>query len=274
MAPTRSEILESDAIKGRMTRASAPEHFDGVDGGSTIATAGFLETEAAIKRARRKGSIAAIVGREGLGKTFAVKSIVQTLEDVDVYWVEFDSQPTRKEIARTLYIGIYGEEPTGTRAQIMDMVRAGLSSLTNQRDIILVVDEVQRLDKHGLESLRHAHDHVGSGFGLIFVGGDDAWTVIRSAPMVRSRITRPVHFLPMDKVTVAKSMPKYHQIYRDCHPEVLLEINSSFARGSFRDWASFTSTATDIMEEKSIDVLDADLASNIILLLSGGDLPR
>lgn len=274
MVVAKPELASEEALLGRMVKAPPPEHFDGLVGGETIATAGLLATEKALQRAVIKWSIVGIVGKSGLGKTFAIRSILGKMDAVDAYWIQFGTRPTLREIARAIYLGVFGIEPTGmTRVEMTDEIIAEFSDRTRIRAIILVIDEAQWLSKDGLELLRSIHDHIGTGFALVFAGGDDCWDVIRSAPMVHSRINRPIQFLPMDNVSVIRSMPIYHRIYRDCDPDILKLINDHYARGSFRDWASFTSTASELMPQHSIEVLNEKFVREVITVLTGG-LPR
>lgn len=257
-----------------LTSVPEPVHFDGLEGGVTIATDDFLRVVEALDRAGRHGSIVSVVGAAGLGKTFSLRSIVRGMESADAFWVEFDYRPTLRAIARALYICLYGTEPQGTRTKIADEVLNALACRHSDRPLYLIVDEAQRLNRAGLEYLRYFHDHVSTGFVLVFAGGHDCWDVIRTEPMLSSRIKRPVRFNPMSEVAVLKAMPQYHPIYENCDPNVLKLINSRFAHGQFRQWASFTSSASEFMQAKSLTQLDEDLAHKIVHYLAGGDAPN
>lgn len=254
-----------------LTSVPEPVHFDDLKGGSTIATDGFLRVEEALVRAGKRGSIVSVVGAAGLGKTFSLRSIVRSMDSADAFWVEFDYRPTLRAIARALYIGLYGTEPQGTRTQIADEVINALAGRHSGRPLYLIVDEAQRLNRAGLEYLRYFHDHVSTGFVLVIAGGHGCWDVIRTEPMLSSRIKRPVRFDPLSDVAVMEAMPKYHPIYENCDAGVLKLINSRFAHGQFRQWASFTSSASEFMEAKSCTELDQDLALKIVHYLAGGE---
>lgn len=263
--------IESDPTRGQVGWAPEPQHFDGLVGGETIATRELLRTEEAVERAVRKRSIVSVYGRAGLGKTFAIRTVIKKLGNRDIvpFWVEFDRKPTLREIARTLYVGIFGEEPEGNRARIVDEVIAGLEEIASQHVVLLVIDEAQRLNRDCLEQLRRIHETVPSGFALVVAGGNDCWKVIRSEPMLRSRITRPVHFQAMSDTSVVKIMPKFHHIYEGVPAEVLTSINASFAHGNFRNWVSFTSTAADYLAKRKNQELDLQFARKVTGILNG-----
>lgn len=263
--------IGSEPARGQVGWAPEPQHFDGLVGGETISTRELLRTEEALERAIRKRSIVAIYGRAGLGKTFAIRSVLKKLgsDDIVPFWVEFDRKPTLREIARTLYIGIFGEEPQGNRARIVDEVIAGLEEIASRSIVVLVIDEAQRLNRDCLEQLRRIHEMVPSGFALVVAGGNDCWKVIRSEPMLRSRITRPVHFKAMSESSMLKIMPQFHPIYEGIEPEVLSSINASYAHGNFRNWVSFTSTAADYLDKRRNQSLDLKFARKVTAILNG-----
>lgn len=263
------DINLDDPSPGQLGWAPQPQHFDRLQGGETIATSELIRTQEAVARACRKRSITALYGQAGLGKTFALRSVIAKLDDVVPFWIEFDRKPTLREVVRCLYVGIFGEEPTGTRARIVDEVVAALEALAKERTVLVVIDEAQRLTQDCLEQLRRVHELVPSGFALVLAGGNNCWKVIESEPMLRSRVTRPVHFRAMSKTTILKVMPKFHEIYKDVPTEVLLSINRSFAHGNFRNWVTFTSTAVDYMEENGIKAVDQEFAKKVIRLLNG-----
>jgi DNA transposition AAA+ family ATPase len=216
---------------------------------STIETDAFLLTERAINDVLAHSALAAVVGPAGTGKTHAVKVISRALQGVRVLAVEFESRPTMLHVARTLMRTLSGSEPRGNRHRLSVELVAALQPPERQR-LLLHVDEAQRLNRECIEYLRYLHDHVQTGFALCLSGGDGCWDVIEREPMLLSRIFRRVRFSPLTDNQVLEFMPRYHPLWGECPPELLLEVNERCAHGVFRTWALLTETVLDLMKER------------------------
>lgn len=139
-----------------------------------------------------------------------------------------------------------------------------------RRPRMVVVDEAQRLNRECIECLRHLHDNRATNFGLLLVGGDGCWEVLSREPMLRSRIYRRVTFRPLSSQQVLDLLPSYHRIYQKVDGELLLFIDDNFAHGNFRNWASFTRSALDLLRHRRHRVLDEAVARNVFGLYGGG----
>jgi hypothetical protein len=86
--------------------------------------------------------------------------------------------------------------------------------------------------------------------------------------MLRSRIFRRVMFRPLSSRQVVELLPQYHRLYRNASEELLLFIDDNFAHGNFRNWASFTRSAVDLLGRRC--QLDEAIARNVFALYGGG----
>jgi Rad3-related DNA helicase len=207
-------------------------------------------------------------GTAGLGKTFAVEEAVVDWPDIQPYWLSFPSRPTMRLVAVTLLSLL-----TGGPSEERDRFRATavlLAELARRQNILVVVDEAQRLNQECIEYLRHLHDHPTTRFTLLLVGGNGCWEVLSREPMLRSRIFRRVTFRPLQSREVVEVLPRYHRLYRDVTEELLLFIDDNFAHGNFRNWASFTRSASDLLGRRRRCHLDEAVARNIFALYGGG----
>src|SRR4051795_6202926 len=93
-----------------------------------------------------------------------------------------------------------------------------------QQDRLVVIDEAQRLNRECIQYIRHLHDDPATRFGLLLVGGDGCWQVLSRAAVLLSRLYRRVTFTPLSARDVLEVMPRYHPLYRDSDPELLLTI--------------------------------------------------
>ncbi|WP_141278507.1 AAA family ATPase [Pseudonocardia hydrocarbonoxydans] len=137
------------------------------------------------------------------------------------------------------------------------------------RERLLVVDEAQQLNRECIEFLRYLHDHRLTRFALLLVGGDGAWKVLAKEPMLRSRIYRRVVFRALTGDQVCELIPRFHPVYADAPPELLLFVDDHFAHGNLRDWAAFTATAVELCRAAGRDRIDETLARNAFALHGG-----
>lgn len=231
-----------------MTPALAMPSDGRPQGASIVETKSFLLTERALHDIRRKSRMGAFVGLAGTGKTFAIRELTDEMENIRVVWLEFESRPTILHLARMIYKGLFGEEATGNRNKISAAIIDGLRRDEGKEDLMLVVDEAQRLNTECIEYLRYLHDHVGTGFSLAILGGDGAWAVIREEPMLISRIYRRVTFEPIQDSEIVATIRNYHEIYESIDEDLILDINE-YCQGVFRWWASITETLVDLMAD-------------------------
>ena len=242
-------------------------HFLDLTGAQTVATEAFKLTRRAVADVYEAGAMGVIHGEAGLGKTFAVEEALAGSPEMESSWAAFPSQPTMRLVTTTLLEVLTGV-PDSERDRFY-ATRLLIEELTG-RPRLVVVDEAQRLNRECIECLRHLHDNPATTFGLLLVGGDGCWEVLSREPMLRSRIYRRVTFRPLSSQEVLDLLPSYHRIYQNVDPELLLFIDDNFAHGNFRNWASFTRSAVDLLRRRRPRVLDEAVARNVFGLYGGG----
>jgi DNA transposition AAA+ family ATPase len=242
-----------------------PRHHLNLTGASTIKTPHHALTARLVPNIIEHAAIGAIYGEAGNGKTFSVES---ALERVTTPSVEIASlrRPTMKYLALSVLEGITKVSHQGELMRLTEDLRAVLA----EKRRLIVIDEAQNLSTECFEYMRHLHDDPRTDFALLFVGGNRCWEVIARHPMLRSRIWHKVEFKPLSLAEVRKIMPRYHAIYREADPELLLEIDEEFAHGNFRHWAAFTKTAALICQEHKQKIVDRKIVDIVLTLHQGG----
>jgi DNA transposition AAA+ family ATPase len=242
-------------------------HFLELAGAATVPTEPLLLARRTVADLYEAGAMGAVHGEAGTGKTFAVEDALARSPQIEACWVSFPSRPTMRLVATGLLEALTGSPCTERNRfqatnQLVDVLAHGPR--------VIVIDEAQRLNRECIELLRHLHDHPGTRFALVLVGGDGCWEVLSREPMLRSRIYRRVVFRPLGRRQVLDMVRRYHPLYRDVSEDLVLFIDDHFAHGNFRNWAAFTRSAHELCRRTSRDRLDDVVARNVFALHGGG----
>jgi type II secretory pathway predicted ATPase ExeA len=244
-----------------------PAHFLNLKGAKTVATQQLLLTRQAITDLVELSAMGVVHGLAGTGKSFAVDAVLERERAIRPCLATFENYPTIRLVASTLVTAVLGaDHQVRTRFQATPALVEALSNGPR----LLVIDEAQQLNSNCIEYLRYLHDHQRTNFALLLVGGDGCWEVLSREPMLRSRIYRRVTFRPLSSQQVLDLLPSYHRIYQKVDGELLLFIDDNFAHGNFRNWASFTRSALDLLRHRRHRVLDEAVARNVFGLYGGG----
>ena len=222
-------------------------------------------------------AVGVIHGPAGLGKTFATRLATTRLpadpqcpdgEGLPVCTIAFPSRPTMRLVADLLLQALNGTSPD--RQANRFYLTAALVRELAHRPRLIVVDEAQRLSEECIELLRYLHDHDDTTFGLLYVGGNGCWQVLGRQPMLRSRVWRRLTFTPIPDTQVPSIIRAYHPLFHDVDDELLLQVNTRFAHGIWRNWALFAATAHLLAGRAGRTRLDAELVANTFALHGGG----
>lgn len=242
-------------------------HFLDLAGAATVDTTALALTRRAVVDVTRHRGLGVVHGAAGLGKTFAVERAVdQVAEGWTPVWLSFPVRPTMRLIATELLAALTGSHSNGDRFKLSRMLAFELA----QSPHLLIVDEAQTLNREGIEFLRHLGEDPRRQSAMLLVGGDGCWDVLSREPMLRSRVFRRVLFAPLPCEEMVRAMRGYHPIYADVDVELLRFVDLHCGHGNFRNWASFTLTATDLCAEVGRPRIDEQIARNAFALLGGG----
>lgn len=103
---------------------------------------------------------------------------------------------------------------------------------------------------------------------MLLVGGDQAWGVLASDPMLRSRVYRRVQCRRLRPEQVVAWMPGFHPLYRDTPAGLLSFVDHHCGHGLFRNWAVFTRTVLEVLDGAA---LTKEAAANAFTLLGGAN---
>lgn len=243
-----------------------PRHFAQLEGAKTIKTPSFALVDRAIERACERLTMAAVHGKAGLGKTYAVEHAIAIRSEIESHRFDFPERTTPKWLTCDLLELITGVDHDGDHRRL----RKTLLKVLAERPRLLIVDETQRLTRACVEHLRHLHDHPETQFGLVLVGGNGCWETLSRHAMLESRLWSRVEFESMSPERVVEIMPAFHSIYREAEAEVLLLVDDYFGHGNFRNWAGFTATAAEICAGHGLETVDEKVARAAFAQHGGG----
>ena len=245
-------------------------HFLDLDAG-VVRTVDYALCQRAVRDVIGAGAMGVIHGQAGAGKTFAVEDAVAASGETAVF-LAFAARPTMRGIAEELCARLFDFDPARTdQKSLTRLLRARL----DVDPVLIVVDEAQRLNRECFEFLRYLDDPAERGLGgtahrspMLLVGGDQAWGVLASDPMLRSRVYRRVQCRRLRPEQVVAWMPGFHPLYRDTPAELLSFVDHHCGHGLFRNWAVFTRTVLEVLDGAA---LTKEAAANAFTLLGGAN---
>jgi len=224
-------------------------------------------------------AVGVIHGAAGLGKTFATRAATARLpadpdrprgQRLPICTISFPSRPTMRLVADLLLQALNATTPYRQASTNRFQLTAALVRELARRPRLIVVDEAQRLSEECIELLRYLHDHDDTTFGLLYVGGNGCWKVLSRQPMLRSRVWRRLTFTPIPAAEIPTTIRAYHPLFHDVDDDLLLQVDTRFAHGIWRNWALFAATAHLLAHRADRTRLDAEIVANTFALHGGG----
>ena len=256
----------SPAPNGRVKTDAAPanvKHLRGLPPVPTIATPGFRKTQVVAADATELREIAVVAGNPGLGKSFAVYHFVAN-QPLPWLWLDMPPKASPKEIVVRVL-----RATTGACDQRLPVYELSdqLCDVLAAEPRIVVIDEAQHLDSHGLHQLRYLHDRPDADWALIFAGGVGCEKVLAADPQLNDRIAGRVKFSPLDDSTLLETLDAYSPFFAAADRQLLLRVNQVYARGIFRRWARVLQAGTRLASRAGTDRLTTDIARATIAKL-------
>jgi hypothetical protein len=178
------------------------------------------------------GEIAAFTGRAGLGKTFAVDYAVRSFE-MPWIWVQVAPTPRPKEVSVAAFEGGVRLVPARPLYEMTDMLVEELVAEPR----IVVVDDSQNLSKTASTRSGSSTTWASAAFPLFFVGGEGCAQLLASDPQLADRVGGWVRFNPIPDDDVVPLLCEYHPFFEATDPDLLVQVNDSYAKGVLRRWA-------------------------------------
>ncbi|GGX47053.1 ATP-binding protein [Streptomyces chryseus] len=212
---------------------ASKDHFLGLTGANAVGTKAVAETEDRIRKVIKYNAMACIHGNVGLGKTFAVHTVLRRYAPDTTLRLRFRQSPNISELRGALWraLDVAGEPP-----QSADLCGLHLKeALEQQPRRILLFDEAQWLGKTALEYIRDLWGDDAQRATTIFVGTGNIRQKILGCPALHSRIFEWYQFKSLTPGDVLAAIPAYHPIWTGTDPDLILYTDDYAGHGSFRE---------------------------------------
>lgn len=218
-----------------------------LDDVGTVDTPGMRRVRLRTIEACRDRTLLVVTGSVGSGKSFglgrACEAAVATFGLV-VVWMELATSASERALLEDLYIRITGVDPP-KRVRAADLRRL-LHRVLADEPRLLVVDEAQHASPMALRNLRWLHDKLSADFAIVVSGLPEVWKTL--PPEMRSRAG---HHVRLDRLADADApgfLKRFHPFFADVDPGLLIAMNRTFAKGSYRWWGKLLASGIHLAE--------------------------
>ncbi|MFF5931601.1 AAA family ATPase [Streptomyces hydrogenans] len=233
------------------------DHYLGLTGANIMGTRAVAETHDRIQKAIKHRAIVTIHGHVGLGKTFAVHTVLRREAPQTTLRLRFRQAPNMSELRGALARAL--DLPGNISHSADESGELIKRALDDRPGTVLLLDEVQWLSKTALEYIRDLWGDDEQRAAVILVGSGNTRQKILSCPALHSRIYDAYQFSPLTPAEVLTNIPAYHPIWKNADPDLIQYTDDHAGHGTFRNWAKITLHLTDAFEADPTRTLSKDL---------------
>lgn len=250
---------DRDADDGASNRGFRKgRHLAGTESASDVLTTEVRRVTMHADRINPLREILMVTGKPGLGKTFAVRAYLETV-DIPYVMLTLTDGAKGREVLSRLFTLLTGHTMRAAAWELRDELRHVLAE--EQR--IVVIDECANLSAGALNTLRSLHDEDTANFSLYLCGTAAEQIPVR-VPALGDRIGGLVAFQPHGEAKMLDYARAYHPVFAHTPKPVLDYLFKDYAGGKFRRWARILQVGLPLLERRGQDRLDDQLAAIIL----------
>jgi type II secretory pathway predicted ATPase ExeA len=213
-------------------------HLTGTDGAVTVATADHKRLGVLVAQAHAfRGAFAVTSDVAGVGKSVSARQCAEAT-GAAVHTLTL-IPGTSAAVANATLLDALGVR-VGPSAPVHETTY-DLRELLSDRPRIVIVENAHDLGGELLAHLRVLHQT--SEFTLGMVGHARLYERASAQPELFESVDRWVRFEPIPTNKMVKHLTEYHSLFSTCDPSELDTIDTQYAKGRWRRWASFLRTA-------------------------------
>lgn len=225
----------------------ASKHWHRLPGLRQVQTDAAADATLAIDKAVAAAGISVLDGDPGTGKTFLLKTILETLA-IPHWYLPVGPLATGKAFEVGLLKEVYDRmDPPGRvdRSKDRSDLRIDLAEELSLEPGVVIIDDFKPSGRAGIEDIRWLSEQPGNQTAFI-LAGNDLSRLMRSNPPFYSRVMQIVPFEPFAKEEAAALMAGVHPLLEAANLKVLWRLHDEHTRGNFRALAIFLEFAIPI----------------------------
>ncbi|MEV6319257.1 ATP-binding protein [Streptomyces sp. NPDC051776] len=257
-APSRARSARAPATTPapapRRAPSAVPRHYLSLPHAVTVELTVLELVKDGLKKAVAEQAFMCVYGDAGVGKTFALDTVLATgvvpARQARLGRLVPPPAPTpaalRSHLADALNL-------TDAHSENPGVFDTALRKTLAARDHLLVVDEAQRLDAACFEYLRYLVDDPDTTVAIVLAAGEHGLAVLRRQKMLASRtaVWLKVPALTPDEVRWA--IPRFHPLWQHSDDSALEHLDTRLCHGNFRRWAQATHHALRLLRRPRAD---------------------
>lgn len=213
-----------------------------VPGARYVETAANVLVAEAVADVSEDFGIAVVYGEPGNGKTFAVRIAAEQRATLPVTVHVPANKPTMRALVEGMVKTLGAEPSRSGRRTDLDPLHELLETPR-----LIVIDEVQRLDRESIDSIRSFSDRPETNVAFVLAGGHQCLRALSTEAQLDRRAPLKTQFLPLEPDEVADHIRRYHPIYEQATDGDIDYLNSRYGHGNLGRWANATKHATKRM---------------------------
>lgn len=224
----------------------------------------FDELSPRLVHNQRRGTIMAVSGSVGLGKTEATAQAIRDLGQ-RAAWIQMSTGLSARGHMAEIWSGVTG---TRTDADLLDIRDDLINHLLTDEIQVLAMDDAHFIPPAGMRVLVSVWNEVhlarGRGMPMVLVGNGLLGHVAK-VPEIRSRIGPKVEANPLVDDELRAVLVDLEPRLDDFDPKALRDIDRRYCKGELRQWSEFIETVRSITPtEAPITAREAGIALTLL----------
>ena len=233
-------------------RGNAQHHLN-LPRARTVATGPLTAAAVALEATFAQRGMMCLSAPAGVGKTFTLHTVLNDNPHWQAVRILPRPQARPEDLRHSLHqaLALPGPPPADPGTSD-DLIRHTLHHPTR----LLAVDEAHHLSASCQEYLRYLYDDPHTRIAIVLTIGSHRLRALRTTALLSSRINYWHELDVLGDQEIPAVIPAFHPHWKGADPAALLQLNTTWAHGNFRRWATLTHRAISIAQRTSRTAVD------------------